>query len=178
MNESTRDGLKLLAIVGLGVLAAVTYGILHDQVTARVCVEYFTIAHPPVFDTEDPTLLALGWGVLATWWVGFPLGVALALAARAGNRPKRSVRSLVRPVLGLLAVMAVCALVAGVTGYILAKRGSVALDPYWRVVIPPERQAGFVADSWAHLTSYFLGFVGGVTVIAQVWRSRARLPRE
>jgi len=27
-------------IVGLGILAAVSYGIIHDQITARVCVEY------------------------------------------------------------------------------------------------------------------------------------------
>jgi len=34
------------------ILAAVFYGILHDQITARICVEYFTIGHPIVFGTE------------------------------------------------------------------------------------------------------------------------------
>src|SRR3954451_19765307 len=62
--------MQALAIVLLSILAAVLYGIVHDQVTARICVEYFTIGHPPVFDTESPTLLGLGWGVIATWWVG------------------------------------------------------------------------------------------------------------
>jgi hypothetical protein len=28
-----------------------------------VCVEYFTIGHQPIFHTDDPTLLAFGWGV-------------------------------------------------------------------------------------------------------------------
>jgi len=41
------------AIVLLCIVAAVVYGVVHDQVTARVCVEYFTIGHPPVFDTAD-----------------------------------------------------------------------------------------------------------------------------
>ena len=54
-----------LKIIGLGVVGAVAYGIAHDNVTARVCVEYFTIGHVPIFGTENPTLLALGWGVLA-----------------------------------------------------------------------------------------------------------------
>jgi hypothetical protein len=106
-----------IAIVVLCVASAMAYGILHDQVTARVCVEYVTIGHPPVFPTESPTLLGLGWGVIATWWVGLLLGVPLAVAARAGNRPKRGVRSLPRPILGLLLVMGACAALAGVTGY-------------------------------------------------------------
>jgi hypothetical protein len=95
------------------IVAAVLYGIAHDMVTARVCVEYFTVGHEPIFATEDPTLLAIGWGIIATWWVGLLLGVPLALVAQAGSRPKRSVGSLVRPVLWLLAVMGVSALAAG-----------------------------------------------------------------
>jgi hypothetical protein len=55
--------MQSLAIVGLCGLSAVTYGIVHDQITARVCVEYFTIGHPPVFDTNSPTLLGLGWAL-------------------------------------------------------------------------------------------------------------------
>lgn len=53
-------------IVFFCVLAAVVYGLLHDQVTAHLCVEYFSVAHPPVFHTGSPFLLALGWGVIAT----------------------------------------------------------------------------------------------------------------
>lgn len=64
------------------------YGVLHDLVTAHVCVEYFTVGHPQLFEfeTDSPTLLALGWGVVATWWVGAGLGVPLALVARVGSR--------------------------------------------------------------------------------------------
>src|SRR5437899_8227771 len=98
--------MRTLAIILMCVIAAVAYGIVHDQVTARVCVEYFTVGHPPVFGTDDPTLLGLGWGIIATWWVGALLGVPLAVVARAGSRPKRSVGSLVPPVATLLSVMA------------------------------------------------------------------------
>jgi len=38
--------MQAIAIVALCIGSAVAYGILHDQVTARVCVEYFTIGHP------------------------------------------------------------------------------------------------------------------------------------
>src|SRR5205807_5904962 len=92
----------------LCILAAICYGIVHDQVTARICVEYFTIGHPPIFGTDDPTLLGIGWGVVATWWVGLILGLGLAFAARVGPRPKRDAGSLVKPISRLLCVMAAC----------------------------------------------------------------------
>jgi len=74
--------MQALAIIAMCVAMAVAYGIVHDQITVRICLEYFTVGHPPVFPTSDPTLLALGWGVIATWWVGLLLGILLACAAR------------------------------------------------------------------------------------------------
>jgi hypothetical protein len=163
-------------IVLLSVVAAVVYGILHDQVTARVCVEYFTIGHPPVFSTQSPTLLGLGWGVIATWWVGLLLGIPLAVAARAGRRPPRPSRTLVRPIVVLLLVMGGGALVAGLVGYALGQAGAVVLLEPLRSRVPETRHARFLADLWAHLASYGIGFAGGLVVIALVWRSRGRRP--
>lgn len=164
--------MQSLAIIGLCVLSAVVYGILHDQVTARVCLEYFTVAHPPVFDTQSPTLLAFGWGVIATWWVGLILGVPLAVAARVGKLPKRDVRSLIRPVCALLVAAYIVAGLAGVCGLLLGRCGVIrVLDPLARM-IPPDRHAYFLADLWAHTASYAAGFVGGIVLVVVVWRSR------
>jgi hypothetical protein len=85
-------------IILLSIFASIVYGILHDQITARICVEYFTIGHAPIFGTDHPTLLGIGWGIFATWWVGLFLGIPLAAFARIGKRPKRTARSLVRPI--------------------------------------------------------------------------------
>lgn len=166
--------MQVVAIIALSIVSAVAYGVAHDQITARVCVEYFTIGHPPVFSTESPTLLGLGWGVIATWWAGLLLGIPLAVAARAGRRPKRSVRSLVKPIITLLLVMGVCAGVAGLLGFVLGRGGVVfLLEPLASQVSRP-KHARFLADLWAHSASYLVGFVGGVVVIARVWRSRGR----
>jgi hypothetical protein len=97
--------MRSLKIVLTCVIAAVLYGIIHDLVTAHICVEYFSVFHPPVFETNSPTLLALGWGVIATWWVGAFLGVLLAVSARLGNRNKIEARQLLRPILQLLLTM-------------------------------------------------------------------------
>jgi hypothetical protein len=127
-----------------------------------------------VFDTDDPTRLGIGWGVIATWWVGLLLGLPLAVVARAGSRPKRSVASLVRPVACLLAVMGVCALTAGILGWLLAARGAVFLVGPVARKLPADRHGPFLADLWAHSASYFVGLIGGVVVLVLVWRSRAR----
>ena len=164
--------MRSLGIVALCILAAVIYGIVHDQVTARVCVEYFTIGHPPVFRTESPTLLALGWGIIATWWVGLGLGIPLAMAARWGQRPKRPLPSLIRPIAGLLVVMASCAFLAGLCGYALGLSKVIYLVEPLASRIDPRRHALFLADGAAHLASYAVGFLGGVFVIRNVWTSR------
>ncbi len=163
-----------LRIVVTCVLGAVTFGIIHDQVTARVCIEYFTVGHPRILDSDDPTLLALVWGFLATWWVGILLGVSLALAARNGPRPKVDSAALVRPVAGVLAVTAVGALLAGLAGWFGAERGLVVLPMPLGERVPPGRHVAFVADLWAHGASYALGFIGGGFLVVRTWRSRIR----
>jgi hypothetical protein len=164
--------MQFLAIVLMCIVAAISYGILHDQITARICVEYFTIGHAPIFGTDDPTLLGLGWGVLATWWVGVMLGVPLATIARAGRWPKRTAASLVRPLAILMAVSATLALLAGSTGALLARAGMIELFDPMSSLVPRERHIAFLADLWAHNASYLAGFVGGGIVMLRVWLSR------
>lgn len=165
---------RAVLTVLLCVAAAVGYGVAHDQVTARVCVEYFTVGHPPVFATGDPTLLALGWGVIATWWVGLLLGLPLAAAARAAGRPPRS---LVRPVTLLMLTAAASAAVAGIAGYLLGRAGVVYLVGEPAAAVPADRHPRFLACLWAHAASYAVGLLGGLAVVRRVWRSGRRLDR-
>src|SRR5688572_13526384 len=95
--------MEAIKIVLFCVFTACCYGIAHDLVTARVCVEYFTVAHDPILNnTQSPILLGIGWGIIATWWVGAILGVLLACSARLGYPPYTTVRELARPVVILM----------------------------------------------------------------------------
>jgi hypothetical protein len=143
--------MEFLKIVGMCVLAGVLYGVLHDQVTARVCVEYFTVFHPPVFATQSPTLLGIGWGVIATWWVGAILGVVLGLASRMGGRAK----------------MGLCALVCGTLGYFFG-----TVPEFVRGTLMAAKQRPFLFDWWAHCASYAVGILGGLVVAVLVWKRR------
>ena len=169
--------MKFLGTILLSVAASVVYGILHDQVTARVCVEYFTIGHPPIFHTESPTLLALGWGVVATWWMGLALGIPLALFSCVGTAPVLGPREWLKPIAVLLTAMAAFALLAGIAGYAAARSGSIGLVPPLSSRIAPERHPLFLADLWAHLASYASGFFGGLFLCARSVIVRLRLAR-
>ena len=166
--------MQFFAIILLCVDAAIIYGILHDQITARLCVEYFTIGHPPIFGTDDPTVLAIVWGILATWWVGLLLGLPLALVARLGPRPRIDARSFIHPIAVLLVVMAACALLAGIIGRLLAGAGIVYLIGPLASRVPADKHVAFITDLWAHDASYLVGFLGGIVIIVQTWRRRKR----
>jgi H+/Cl- antiporter ClcA len=167
--------METLKIAFTCVVAAVLYGIVHDQFTARICLEYFTVFHPPIFHTQSPTLLGIGWGIIATWWVGAFLSVPMIVAARAGRRPPLPASEILRPIAFLLAVMAVIAVLSGITGYVLARRG--VLETEWLSGVFPLKtmRYRFIADWWAHTASYGTAFVGGIVVCVATYRKRGLL---
>jgi hypothetical protein len=162
----------LLMCVG----AAVLYGVVHDQITARICVEYFTIAHPPLVKSQSPTILGFAFGAAATWWVGALLGVVLATCCEAGPWPVIPPRDLVKPILILLAAMAVLATTAGFIGYHVGIGEDLAAGWIFEG-IPEERMARFSADAWAHLASYGFGALGGVVLWTWALVRRHRLSK-
>jgi len=167
-----RPALQFVLIVGMAITAAVVYGILLDLVTAHLCVEYFTIAHPRIVESENPVALALVWGVVATWWMGLLLGIPLAMACRAGKRPKQSALD-VAPMVGkLLVATACCATVAGLAAYGLSTLGVLTVPTFYLKLIPTEALPRFAAVFWAHNASYAASVLGGLIVIVRVWRAR------
>jgi hypothetical protein len=168
-------GMESIKIVLFSIAAGVLYGIAHDQITARVCIEYFTLFHPPLIATDSPTLLGLAWGVVATWWAGAILGIMLAFAARAGSRRKLAAREILSLIAGLLTLMAASALLFGAAGFALANN-AMLFPPGWvQLQLPPSRFPNFMADSWAHHASYNSAFLGGAVLCAVAYRKRRGL---
>lgn len=166
---------RFLSIILLCIAAAITYGILHDQVTARICVEYFTIGHPKIINSTSPTLLALAWGVIATWWVGLGLGIPPACAARLGRSPRIEPRQLIRPILILLCIMAVASALFGTVGYLAARNDVVSVVGHLAAAVPSDRHNVFLADLWAHNAAYAVGAIGGLFLIGFTAGKRAGL---
>lgn len=120
-------------------------GIIHDQITARVCLEYFTVAHPPLFPTSSPTLLGLYWGIAATAGLGLVFGLVLALVSQSVGLPPIPPSRQVRPILLLLMVMGSGALLAALLGYQLSQRHLLFLPPSLARAIPVRMHDRFLA---------------------------------
>lgn len=161
-------------VVIITAVAACIYGIAHDQVTVRLCIEYFSVAHPPLFRTSSPTLLAICWGIAATLPIGTAMGVVLALVSKSGDAPPYPTWRVARGVGVLFCAMALGALLLGCLGYGLAQRGVVAVPAAWADEIPLEKHHRFMAAWFAHGASYFIGSVGGAFFCWQIWKRRGR----
>ncbi|HEY3663785.1 MAG TPA: hypothetical protein VGL24_11585 [Chthoniobacterales bacterium] len=155
-------------------MAAAGYGIVHDEITAHLCVEYFTVAHPPLFHTTSPFLLGICWGIAATIGLGLVFGCLLAAVSLGGEAPASAQGTLVRRVGLLLGAMAVSALLAGLAGFALSRFSLVRLPALLGSVIPFARHDRFFAVWFAHLASYAVGLGGSAWLIFQVWCERGR----
>jgi hypothetical protein len=165
-------------VVLLSLSAAVAYGIIHDQITARLCIEYFSLAHPPIFPVSSPTLLALCWGVTATFGVGLVLGILLAQASQSPGLPPMPVSTLITPILVLLTTTSVAAAVAGSIGFVLSQRSVISLSellPYaWVDSLSRPQQDRFLAVWFAHAASYLFGVLGAGLLVLRIWNRRQR----
>lgn len=168
--------MKFFGIVFFAVVAAVAYGVVHDQITARLCVEYFTIGHPRLIDSDSPFVLGLFWGVVGTWWVGAGLGVALGAASRLGSWPKLEWKDHRRGVAWLLGVMGVLALMAGVAAAgALMGHDPEEMGDFTGAAVPPQVRRLFLVDAAVHLTSYGVGFFGGLELVVRTVLRRRRM---
>jgi hypothetical protein len=165
--------MQFLAIVLFAVASSVVYGIIHDQLTIRISLEYFTIGHPKLISSTDPTLLAITWGFVASWWVGLALGVACGIACQVGHENRINVSSLVVPTLRLMFVCGVVASVAGLTGFLLASMGWVYLVGDITHRVPSDKHAAFICAMWSHLASYGVGAMGGIVLVTNCWLIRS-----
>lgn len=165
-----------IEIVVLSVLAAIVYGVVHDQVTAQICVEYFAEGSADI-GAEDATVRALLWGVLGTWWMGLVLGVFLTISARSGLRPKLRASALVLPLLFVLIRVSIFSLLGGWIGYKLAEGGSIGLADK----IPGRGGAGrvdYVGVLWAQWTAYGAASIEGAVLCFRTWRRRGKIEPE
>jgi hypothetical protein len=161
-------------IILLSTVAAIAYGIVHDQITVRLCIEYFTIAHPPLFPTSSPTVLGICWGIAATFGVGALLGIILALVSQSEGLPPLPISQVFKSILGLLSVTAISASLAGVLGFELSQRSIICLPATFSEIVPFNQHHRFMAVWFVHGASYLVGVTGGSFVILRIWWERGK----
>jgi hypothetical protein len=148
------------------VLLSCLLGIAIDVMTANVAVEYFTVHHRHVVDSESPWVMALVWGIGASWWFGLAAGVLLWWMNIRRQQPlsrKRILRMIVPCLVVIWLVM--MGIVAGVYGI----AGRIP-ETQRRVTFESDRRLMAVALS--HSTEYVLG--GIVTIVLMIQIARVR----
>ena len=166
-QQTTGDELiEIGKIIGMGVVAAILYGVIHDLITTQINFAYFSdlyLTHhgahtlryfPFVYNSESRVLYALLWGTIATWWVGLPIGGLSALSARiSSDAPKMDWHDLVYPVATMLGTNLAIALVSGGLTYLAS--GS-----------------SFQTVAAMHNSSYLFGIIGGILLPLYIYSSR------
>jgi hypothetical protein len=153
-------------------LAAVVYGVVHDQLTVTLSPEYFLDGKGLVAAPRPLRLAVAMLAVGSSWWVGLALGAALLIA----NNPRRTgcPAQLTYPELGRLAA---APLVAASLG---AAAGSVNIaDPFRlaasvRPLVSDDRVRAFLLVWGIHAGSYAGAFLGGISSVALVVVRRRR----
>ncbi len=150
------------------------YGIIHDMITAHLCVEYFTIGHPKIIDSESPVVLAFTWGIVATWWMALPMGLLFASFNHFGKNKSLSYRQVMVLVFKFVLVAFGIAFFAGCLGYFLTESGAIYLLPNIANQIDKTKHSLFLADGWAHVSSYLSGIIGTVVICQLILRKRKK----
>lgn len=153
------------------VLATCLLGLALDLVTANVAVEYFTVHHPKVVESESPWVMAFIWGIGASWWFGLIAGVILAWVnlRRHGSLDWSQILQMVtKACVGMwLFFMLVLSAVYGVGGLVPAdKRG-----PSF------EHDRRLMAVAVTHLTEYAAGGLVVIGLAIRVARKKALVPK-
>lgn len=169
LRPAARPRIMLLAVTVL-----CGYAVLQDQVSARLCPEYFTVLHNPVPGVADPTLLGLVWGFLGAAPGGLVLGYALGLAATAGRHPSWGVRRLVRPLLALIGFVGFVTAVTGLAVWRHLDLFGVRFESDVAAAVPAGRQRAAFVVACYHLAAYAASAAGSVGLCVWVGVRRGR----
>lgn len=157
---------RFLSIVLGSVLASCALGIALDLVTANVAVEYFTVHHPRIVPTENPWILAVVWGIGASWWFGAIAGGIVATINHRRARPlppRRILRWVAVACVALwLSMIAILLAVYAIAGTIPDEKRPPTFDHDRRLM----------AVAMAHQFEYLLGGIALILIAIATWRTR------
>lgn len=136
-----------------------------DLVTANVAVDYFTVVHPKMVESNSPWVMALVWGIAAAWWFGAGAGFLLGLVNARREVPLSPAR--VRREFGRACVILWITLMAILAATYLL----IGLMPTHlrRPTFDYDRR--MMAVALTHLTEYALGVVALIVVAFRIRRA-------
>ncbi len=159
---------RFLTIVLGTTLLACVLGICMDMVTANVAVAYFLPDHhPKVVESENPWVLALVWGIGASWWFGAIAGVVVATINHRREHPLLPRRILKW---ALVACVVLWVLMIAVVFGVISVANTIPVEER-RPTFESDRN--LVAVAVAHQLEYLLGAIAMLVIGIMTWRAKA-----
>lgn len=169
-----------MGVFGLvGAIISGVYGILHDQVTLRLGVEYFSRFKLEQFHYLDPTaplpINTMKIGFLATWWVGLFAGWFMGRVTVPHEPITTAARRCTKGVGFMISIAIIFAVVGGFlapTSLADARMESWSdMLAYYDIQDP----LAFIRVGYIHNASYLGGLVGLVGVLLWLRATRKTL---
>lgn len=168
-----RKLLNFILIILISILIAGIYGIIHDQITYSISNEYYTLFKFEQFGINE-------WGItsenvkvgiigfLATWWVGFFLGIIYAFISLFLNS-----RKILRITIQSIFLNIGVTIVLGVIGYFYGVVFLEAENLNWYIPEQTKNIQAFINVGSIHNFGYLGGLVGLIVgVYNQIKKSK------
>lgn len=172
--------LRILLIVAISLLIAGLYGIFHDQLTYTISEEYYTkfkfiqfamddlglgvnigTSETPEIILGNPRLGVALVGFLATWWMGFPIGLVLGLVVIRFHFEERFFLVFLRAI----GIVLLVALATGLLGLLVGNMFFTESNMNWKLpsnLVNPKR---FISVGFMHNFSYLGGLFGLIAAL-------------
>lgn len=151
-------------------LVAGLFGAVHDQISYTVSSEYFTKLKFVQFTLTDPfipeRIRVSMVGVLASWWMGIPLGILTGLAGYRHPTPAQMHRALTLSLGLIVGLTSVAALTGLAYGFVVT---SSHLNPAdyvtWYIPRGLQEPRNYLCAGHMHNAAY----IGGALSIPAAW---------
>jgi hypothetical protein len=155
------------------------YGILHDQLTYTISPEYYTKFKFQQFGLSDNEVEAVFpnprfhvsiVGVMATWWVGVPIGLVLGLVGLLHATGEKMFYVTSRAI----ALTMVIAFITGIVGLLYGKFFLAVSGVSWWLPDNLIYRADFIAVGSMHNFSYLGGLIGLIVGVSYSIRMKRK----
>ena len=154
--------LVLCFLVFVGLAAAGIYGAMHNQISYTVSPAYFTKFKFQQFGLTDASVpervRASIVGFLASWWMGFPIGLLIGLVGFIHRGASAMLRVSLKAMLvavGFTLLFGICGLVYG-----FAETSTINIGDYqnWSVPSDIANMRNFLCAGYMHNSAYLERF--------------------
>ena len=160
-----RKVLNFILIIFSSIFIAGLYGILHDQITYSISNEYYTLFKFEQFGINNWNLsnerLKVGIiGFLATWWVGFTLGIIYALIS-IFHDSKKTLKITINSIFLNIGIT----FIFGILGFIYSLLFLNAENINWYIPEQTKNIQNFINVGSSHNFGYIgglIGLIGGI----------------